>query len=215
MNGIGIVGRAHRYSAALLALAGLAVCLSGCGGKIPETSFYILEPGRPAARDATPTKAAAIVVPLDASEPLITDKIVYRESAHKVGFYEYHRWAEDPRTSITGALAGRLRARSTFQSVSLYDGRTKAEYTIRGRIERLEEVDDASGVSAKVTVSLRLISELSRETLWESEASSKQDVTDRSVENLVAQLSVATGLALDQLCDRLDAFVRARPAGSG
>ena len=72
---------------------------------------------------------------------LIQDRIVYRPAQGEVGFYEYHRWAEDPRDTLTKSLIQHLRSRGAFTNVVLFDGRSKTDYIIRGTLERLEEID--------------------------------------------------------------------------
>jgi uncharacterized lipoprotein YmbA len=36
--------------------------------------------------------------------------IVYKTSPEQIGFYNYHRWAVDPREFVTNAVGGHLRA---------------------------------------------------------------------------------------------------------
>ena len=67
--------------------------------------------------------------------------IVYRTGAEEVGFYEYHRWAVNPRQAITHYLEDGVRAQSRFQSVALHERAADAAYLLSGNIERLEEVD--------------------------------------------------------------------------
>ena len=50
---------------------------------------------------------------------LCEGRVVYREEPHRVGFYDYHRWAIDPRTALTRLLADRIRASSLFESVTV------------------------------------------------------------------------------------------------
>jgi hypothetical protein len=67
--------------------------------------------------------------------------IAYRESAERLGFYPYDRWAVDPRQSATAAMISDLQTTGVFHSVGLIDGRTAPERLITDTIEHLEEVD--------------------------------------------------------------------------
>jgi len=75
---------------------------------------------------------------------------VYRASPEQIGFYDYHRWAADPREFVTSAITDRLRASGTFADVEVYDGRSTADYILSGRLEKLEEVDYEGGVKVEV-----------------------------------------------------------------
>jgi uncharacterized lipoprotein YmbA len=101
----------------------LSLCLllvAGCGGgKIPKTFYYKLNlPDAPVATGNASGEKTAIVMPFRASEMLIQDKIVYRPNPEEVGFYEYHRWAEDPRTTVTASLMDHLRQKGTFSRLA-------------------------------------------------------------------------------------------------
>jgi ABC-type transport auxiliary lipoprotein component len=72
------------------------------------------------------------------------------------GFYDYHRWAADPRQFVTTAVVDGLRARGNFADVTVYEGRSHADYIITGRMEKLEEVDYQSGVKIDVALSAQM-----------------------------------------------------------
>ena len=191
--------------AALLLTAGL----SSCGGKIPPTNYYVLElPSVPRAQ-AEAFPATAVVAPFRASQMLTQDRIVYRPAAGEVGFYEYHRWAEDPRQTITYTFIGRLQALGTFATVVPLDGRTKADYMLRGRIEKLEEVDYGGGVSVHVRLSAELVSFDDRKLIWQGVTEQKGQVGVGEVSAVVAEMSRAVRAGLDKLTAELDGWVRA------
>ena len=56
--------------------------------------------------------------------------LVYRVSAERIGFYDYHRSATNPRQLVTVAIADHLRASGNFADVTVYDGRLHADYVI-------------------------------------------------------------------------------------
>ena len=193
------------FVAALL----LSVGFSSCGGKIPPTNYYVLElPAAPRAQ-AEAFPATAVVAPFRASQMLTQDRIVYRPAAGEVGFYEYHRWAEDPRQTITSTFISRLQALGTFATVVPHDGRTKADYILRGRIEKLEEVDYGGGVSVHVRLSAELVSFDDRKLIWQGVSEQKGQVAVGEVSAVVAEMSRAVRAGLDKLTAELDAWVRA------
>jgi ABC-type uncharacterized transport system auxiliary subunit len=196
-----------RGVAAALALG--VVLLAGCGGgPILKTNYYKLHLPEPVIAPAAALPATAVLQTLQASAMLTQDRIVYRPSQEEVGFYEYHRWAEDPRTTITNSLLSHLRQRGTFSQIVHFDGRTRGDYMIRGRIEQLEEIDFGGGVSVRVQLSLEMIEVESRKPVWQKTAESSSAVSVGEVRDVVAQMSAAVNKSVEELATGLDAFLR-------
>jgi ABC-type uncharacterized transport system auxiliary subunit len=183
--------------------------LAGCGGgPIPKTNYYRLHLPQPAMAPAAALPATAVLQTLQASAMLTQDRIVYRPSPEEVGFYEYHRWAEDPRTTITNSLLSHLRQRGTFSQIAHFDGRTRGDYIIRGRIEQLEEIDFGGGVSVRAQLSLEMIEVESRKPVWQKTAEATSAVSVGEVRDVVAQMSAAVNKSVEELTAGLDAFLR-------
>ena len=191
-----------------LAIVLLALCV-GCGGKIPPTHYYVLDlpPAPNPASEALP--GSAVIMPLRSSRMLIQDRIVYRPAQGEVGYYEYHRWAEDPRDTLTKSLIQHLRSRGAFSNVVPFDGRSKTDYIIRGTLERLEEID-SGGVAVYVKISAQLMSTEERETIWQGEGEGRGQVTAGEVRFVVAEMSRASHQAIKGLADQINEFVRSR-----
>jgi uncharacterized lipoprotein YmbA len=146
---------------------------------------------------------------------LSQDRIVYRESASQVGFYEYHRWAEDPRSSIVRHLVGELRARGTFARIVPFEGRTNVDYIIRGQLDQLEEVDYGGGVSVRARLSAQLVDSGTNRPVWSESAEGAGEVSSAQVQAVVDQMSAAMRSAVAELASGIDSFLRsnaARPA---
>ena len=192
----------------LIAAAVVITLLGACGGKILPTHYYVLElpPAPMASADSLPL--VAVVMPFRASRMLTQDRIVYRPAPGQVGFYEYHRWAEDPRETITSTMVNYLRARKTFDTVLTFDGRSESDYVIHGRIEKMEEVDRGGTVSVHVKLSAELVSTEDRKPLWQGVSETKGQVSIGEVSAVVAEMSRATQTSLSKLVGELDQFVR-------
>jgi ABC-type uncharacterized transport system auxiliary subunit len=113
--------------AALLALA-------GCASKIHYPSFYVLNVPAPPSRaaQAKPIPGSVGVQEFTAAGFLKRGYIVYRPSSEQLGFYNYDRWAEDPRQVVTKAFVQEIQSRGIFNSVQLYDGRESPDYMPAG-----------------------------------------------------------------------------------
>ncbi len=176
---------------AAIALMTALVSLCGCAGKIRYPSYYALDLPTPAsaANQPAPTHGSAAVRQFDAPRFLRGGPIAYRESPDQLGFYEYHRWAEDPRRAVTAAMVREMQARGLFQSVDVFDGRESPECLVTGTLEHLEEVDQGANVSIEVGLSAQLINLRTGEVLWRDTSSITTRLDRRSVPGVVAEMS--------------------------
>jgi ABC-type uncharacterized transport system auxiliary subunit len=152
------------------------------------------------------------VQPLRASQMLTQDRIVYRPTQEEVGFYEYHRWAEDPRTTLTNSVLDQLRQRGTFSQVVLFDGRTRGDYIVRGSIDQLEEIDFGGAVSARVRITLEVFEAVSNKPVWQKTSEASGPVTAGEVRSVVSEMSSAATKTVEELVSSLDAFLRSNAA---
>jgi ABC-type uncharacterized transport system auxiliary subunit len=136
------------------------------------------------------------------------DRIVYRPSPVEVGYYEYHRWAEPPNDTVTKALADQLVRRRVFQSVEISDGGDKVDYVLRGRIDRLQEVDYMGGVRVQVSISAELEDSVQQRTIWSSAASSECIVTKSDVQAVVVAMGQASQQSIMRLMMDVTKFVQ-------
>ena len=192
-------------------LAPLALLLlTACGGgKIPPTRYYSLDlPAAPQPSANVSGRQSVAVARFDASEMLTQDRIVYRPTREEVGFYEYHRWAEDPRTSIRRSLMAQLQSSGAFSAVAPYDGRTKTDFLLRGRVEQLEEVDFEGGVKVYARVAAELIDLSNNRVVWQGSGSSSGAVGESDMRAVVGQMSSAVKTSLDQIVTALTTHMR-------
>jgi uncharacterized lipoprotein YmbA len=188
----------------LIALVGLmaaVVSLAGCAGKIRYPSYYALDLPAPAlaAKQSTPTYGSVAVRQFDAPRFLRGGAIAYWESPDQLGFYEYHRWAEDPRHAVTAAMVQEIHARGIFQSVDVFDGRGTPDCLVTGTLEHLEEVDEGRDVSIEVRLSAQLRNLRTGEVLWQDTSSKTAKLDQRSVRGIVAEMSREQHDAVQQL----------------
>jgi ABC-type uncharacterized transport system auxiliary subunit len=211
----GIPKASRRLPVRRLAVAVLGlVALAACGGKVPPTSYYVLDLPAPEAKPPNTLPYTAVIMPFRTSEMLVQDRIIYRESPSQVGFYEYHRWAEDPSTTIVRSMLNQLRAKGAFDRVVPFEGRTKVDYVVRGRLERLEEIDYGGGVSVQVKVSAQLVDASTNRPVWSDVSEATSPVTTAEVRTVVEQMSSAVSSAVSRLVDGIDTHLRSTAAQS-
>ena len=183
----------------ILATLTISACLLGCG-RTRFPAYYTLHV--PAAVDvpsAGEARPSLSVREFQSPEYLRQGAIVYRTSPEQVGFYQYHRWAVDPREFVTNAIIDRLRATGRFAAVSPYDGRADVDFILSGRLEKLEEVDYEGGVRVEVALSAQLTDPGTDKTVWANAASESARVDKRSVPAVVAEMSEAMDRAIQKL----------------
>ncbi len=188
-----------KYAAVWFGLVALII-LSGCGGPAKYPNYYTLHlqaPTDPPAPEGVRTSLA--VREFKSPTYLRQGAIVYKTSPEEIGFYNYHRWAVDPREFVTNAITERLRASGNFAQVKSYDGRSDIDYVLSGRLEKLEEVDYGGAVKVEVAISAQMTSLATGATVWTNEVSEVGTVGKRDVPAVVAEMKATMGLAIEKL----------------
>ena len=200
----------ERTKALALMLATLAA-LTGCAGKIRYPSYYTLNlppaPDPPAQKNV---RASIAVREFQSPAYLRQGPIIYRRTPEEIGFYEYHRWATDPRLQVTDAVVDHLQASGHFSAVLMYDGRSNADYVFRGRLEKLEEVDYEGGVNVEVAMSAQITRVGSGVTVWSNTVCESGTVSQRNVPGVVSQINKSMDLAISKLLSDVPASLPSR-----
>ena len=193
-----------------------ALVLAGCGSVRYPTSYILKFP--PPVRQTAPSKGALSPVAIRefrCPEYLCEGRVAYRATPEEVGFYEYHRWAMNPRQAITQYVEDVLRVQSLFKSVAIHERGSDAAYVLSGNIERLEEVDQGREVRAVCTISAQLLDTRTRSMVWSQTASETARVEKRDMAGVVSSLSVAARTAADRLLKSMTEELQAIMASTG
>jgi cholesterol transport system auxiliary component len=175
----------------LACLIAMLASLTGCVGKTRYPNYYVLNVPAPvpAAAQAKPLLGSVAVREFRAPAFLRAGPIVYRKSANQIDYYDYHRWAVDPRSAVTSTIIENMRAQGIFHSVHLFDRREPADYLITGTLDDLEEIDSDRQVFVQVRVSARLTDLRTGDVLWSDTSSETTKLKDHAVPGLVAAMS--------------------------
>jgi ABC-type uncharacterized transport system auxiliary subunit len=189
-----------RRLTATLATLTISACLAGCAGRAKFPAYYTLHvPPSVDAPIAGGNRPSLAVREFRSPAYLHQGAIVYRTSSEQIGFYQYHRWAVDPREFLTNAIIDRLRATAKFAEVKIYDGHSDVDFILSGRLEKLEEVDYEGGVRVEVALSAQMTDLRSGKTVWANAASESERVEKRNVPAVVAEISQAMDHAVQKL----------------
>lgn len=183
----------------MLSLA-ISMSLCSCVGKVKYPSYYTLNlPPAPDPPAQEGTRVSIAVREFRAPAYLRQGAIVYRTSPEQIGFYNYHRWATDPRDVVTEAVTDRLRASGRFVQVKRYDGHADVDYILSGRLEQLEEVDYQGAVQVDVAITAQLASLKTGETVWTNAVREVGKVNQRNVPSIVAEMNQTMDQAIEKL----------------
>ena len=189
-----------KHSALLITTFAISTTFLACVGKVRYPTYYALHlPSAPALPAAAQGHASLAIREFRSPDYLRQGPLVYRASTEQIGFYDYHRWATDPREFVTSAITDRLRAGGTFADVKVYDGRSSADYILTGRLEKLEEVDYAGGVKVEVALAAQMIEVRTGAQVWANAVSEIGKVDQRNVPAVVSEMSNAMDRAMDKL----------------
>jgi len=187
------------FKVAGLVVAGV-VMLAGCGGAVKYPNYYTLHLPPPP-DPPVPENVHATLAIREFRSPtyLRQGAIVYKTSPEQIGFYNYQRWAVDPREILTNAVAERLRASGCFSQVKVYDGRPGVDYVLSGRLDELDEVDYEGGVKVRVGISAQMVSVATGATVWTNSVSEIGTVSQRDVRAVVSAMNGTMGQAIEKL----------------
>ena len=177
----------------------LLATLAGCG-RVRYPAYYTLNlPAPPDPPAAESVRTSIAVREFQSPSYLRQGPIVYRATPEEIGFYEYHRWATDPRALVTSAVIDHLRACGQFALVSKYDGRPDNDFVFSGRLEKLEEVDSQAGVKVEVAISAQITRAKTGATVWSNAVSEVGTVSRRSVPGVVSEMNQTVATAINRL----------------
>jgi ABC-type uncharacterized transport system auxiliary subunit len=192
------------WKASFLVMVAGSILLIGCMSKIKYPTYYTLNLAPPLDPPAKTNALASIAVrEFRAPAYLREGPIVYFTSPEEIGFYEYHRWAVDPRESITQAVVEYLRASGNFKLVKVYDGRNDVDYVLSGRLEKLDEMDQEGGVQVEVALSAQVTDLHKGNTIWANSAAEKVKLEGRNVSSVVAQMGHLADHSIEELLKSL------------
>jgi ABC-type uncharacterized transport system auxiliary subunit len=193
-----------------------ALVLAGCGSvRYPTSHVLNFPPPTPRTAPSNGALGPVAIGEFRCPEYLCEGRIAYRPSPEEVAFYEYHRWAMDPRQAIAQYLEDGLRAQSLFQSVTVHERGSETAYVLSGNIERFEEVDQGRDVHAVCTISAQLLDTRTRSVVWSQTESKAVPVEKRDIAGVVGSLSAAARTVADRLLKSMTDELPATMARTG
>ncbi len=200
--------RFHAVAALVLGLGAMA----GCGGTRPSKYYQLEVPAAPpATASASEVHPVSLLVGrLTASHLYREDRIVYRGNNGQMGTYEYHRWAEPPTEMVEAMLVRLLRESGRYHSVQTLRSNARGDYTLRGRLDDFEEVDNGQP-AARVTLEIELLEIKTGTAVWSKFYSQDEPVAGKEVPAVVDALNRNLQRGLKEIAAGLDQYFSTHP----
>lgn len=177
-----------------------ALLMSGCGKvRYPNYHTLALAPSPPPAANGGQALGSLAVRDLETPAYLRQGRIVYRESPTEIGFYEYHRWVTNPGAIVTTGMIDALRSSDLFSQVASDASHIRPDFVLRGRLERLDEIDYGGGVRVEVKLSAQLVNLRTASPVWSGEEAETARVEKATVDSVVAVMTYAAQKCIDRL----------------
>jgi cholesterol transport system auxiliary component len=193
--------------------AAAALLTAGCAltSKSEPIAPRYFSPERPA--DAAQARKKPVDTPLElrlgrvSGSSHLDERLVYRDSAYQLGYYEERRWTEEPAEYLRRSLA-----RVLFEDRGLRHLVGGLGPSLEVELTGFEEIRSPKHV-ARVQMTARL--QDARVVRWEETLTVDQPITDDasgdSASGMVAAIGVALGSAVDHIADRVVSDLSAPP----
>ena len=173
--------------------------------------YYQIDYATPATT-SQPSGQTLIVRPVRVATMFDRDSLVYRDGAHRVGFYAYDQWIASPASQVTELLLRDLRASGEFAGVGLPGAFARPDLDLIVSVDDFTEVRTNGGASASVSLQATLVKNEkdagAARVIMQKTFSASEPCTPRDPESVVAALSEALKAATAGLRAGMDEAVR-------
>ena len=203
-----VIERIHRVSqiaaACLLAAMGAA-----CGATHPTKYYVLAAPAAPVPVAQTPVPVRLVVGRITSSHLYRDDRLVYGNGTVQLGTYEYERWSEPPVDLIQDMLVATLRNSAQYRAVSRIGSAARGDYTVRGHLDALDEIDNKPTIAARFTLQLELFDPSSGSVVWSGSYHHDEPVPGKrpSVSDVVQALDRNVAAGIQQLTSGLNQYL--------
>ena len=190
--------KAWESSAGCLKACGLvflvALLLTACAST-PKTRYYTLRMPPPPAAASTKTHFTLQVERFDAPDLLLDSRIIYYTSPTELNFHEYHRWSSDPGDMLSELAMKFFAGTGLFQQVFAFPAPVHADYTLRGRVLELDELEyETGGIGktggARLGLKLDLYRTGQNKIVWSERLEQTEPIQRNNVQGTVNAMNI-------------------------
>jgi len=180
-------------------LAIVVVIGAGCFASHAKRYFEL---GAPLPGPGEPEFDRTILIDRVDVETLYDDfRILYRVSPTEVNYYAYNFWAEMPSKTIRNMIRERLIIPGRFLRVDMEAGKEPTDWTLKTKVFRIEEVDEADRWFARLAMNVSLVENSSGMVI-------ASHSFDRSLPLAQKDAGLLAGALSKILAEEFDAFLR-------
>jgi ABC-type uncharacterized transport system auxiliary subunit len=146
----------HR-TATLVALALLALFLSGCGKPPPLIRQYVFEYAPPVVPAPGQFHEAIRVQQFSVDQAFNTTAMVYSPRPLESATYPYSAWRANPGHLVSDYLARDLRHAGLFQAVFTRNDAGRSRFILEGGVEEIQELNEPDGWKASLALTVTVL----------------------------------------------------------
>jgi ABC-type uncharacterized transport system auxiliary subunit len=167
----------------------LVLLLVGCGS-LPRTHYYNVLPPPPS-RAAVEARPVLGISEFEVDAAYTDERIVYRTSAYRLDYYNYHLWSAVPSRLLTDYFRTAYQHSGLFSRVTEGEGNGEA-LALRGRVIAFEEVDLARDRwHGRIVLEIVAVAPTTHRVLWIRRYLEEEPLVVRNPDGLAAALSRA------------------------
>lgn len=189
-------------------LAGASSVLLSCGflSRPPVNNYYLLDylpTPQLDRKDKQPYPYEVRVKDFEIAEAFRRRQIIYRQSAHQMQFYDYHRWAVDPEFMVGELLVKHLKASKLFANVLRSFQNFVPTFVLSGKVLALEEFDSREQWFAHLAVEYKLEDTQTNKIIWSRTYDLRKTVAQQEPVYVVRELSSLLEFVHDKVIESL------------
>lgn len=206
------LSQSSRYITFLVLLFSIYI-LQGCGSRAPQVRYYMLDyvpTPDPATIEKGNLPYSLRIKTLNISEAYRRPEIVYRQSAHELLFYNFHKWAVKPEHLVSDMVFKHIRESHLFRGVTNSLADFEGDYALSGEILAIEEYDSKDKWYAHMAISFTLEDNAKRKQVWQKTYDFRKSIAQEEPVYVIRELSYLLEYITTQLCRDLDTYIRAQ-----
>jgi len=174
----------------------LALPLGGCLGSappVPRDHFYRILVPAPAHSEIPTLQGVLTVAPLEADGLLRERALLYSATgvSHEMQQHDYHYWIDPPPRMLQNQLIDFMRSSGMAAAVVAPDLHVEADYTLSGRVKRLERLLGGGPPRVVAELELDLVENATKRLILVRSYTAEVPSTDESVVASIAALNTA------------------------
>jgi|GEM_PF-487974 len=199
----------YTKTAGILFLIITLLILGSCSSSVPDVRYYLLDyVPSPLPNRVTqgPLPYSLRIKTINVSEAYRRPEIVYRQSAHELLFYNYHKWAIKPELLVTDMLFKHLREARLFSRVTKNLSDFDGDYSLGGEVLAIEEFDSGKKWYAHLALTYTLEDNRTRKQVWQKTYDYRKRVGQTEPVFVIRELSALLEYINGQVCMELEKF---------